>query len=124
MIGFLAMVLIRALRLTVRIRHIRPENLLSLPQCIGIFWHAHLVLMFYARYRPPVMMMISRSKDGELIASTFRYFGVQSARGSSSRGGTAALREMIRAAQAGTTIGITPDGPRGPRRVLKEGVVY
>src|SRR5262249_36566486 len=92
-------------------------------QYIIAFWHAHLLLMLHSRYRRPVTVMISQSKDGEYIARVFDYYGVESARGSSTRGGSSALREMIRAARAGKNIVFTPDGPKGPARVAKDGVV-
>ena len=124
MIGFLASLLIRLLRATVRIRHVRVENIEEQPQYILAFWHAHLLLMLHARYRKPIWVMISRSKDGEYIARVFDWYGVRSARGSSSRGGSQALRELLRAAKDGANIVFTPDGPRGPNRVAQEGVVY
>lgn len=124
MIGFLASLLIRALRATIRIRHVHVENIDQTPQYILAFWHAHLLLMLHARYRKPIQVMISRSKDGEIIARVFDWYGVESARGSSSRGGSAALREMIKTARSGANIVFTPDGPRGPNRVVQEGVVY
>lgn len=124
MIGFLASLLIRLLRATIRIRHVRAENIESQPQYILAFWHAHLLLMLHSLYRKPIFVMTSRSKDGEYMARVFDWYGVRSARGSSSRGGSQALRELIRAAKEGANIAFTPDGPRGPNRVAQEGVVY
>ncbi len=68
--------------------------------------------------------MISRSRDGQIIADVLALFGVQSARGSSSRGGSAAMRELLREARDGKGIVFTPDGPRGPAGVVKEGVIF
>jgi lysophospholipid acyltransferase (LPLAT)-like uncharacterized protein len=124
MIGFLGSLLIRLLRATIRIRHAHAENIEQQPQYILAFWHAHLLLMLHSRYRKPIHVMISRSKDGEYIARVFDWYGVRSARGSSSRGGSQALRELLRAAKDGANIVFTPDGPRGPNRVAQEGVVY
>lgn len=64
--------------------------------------------------------MISKSKDGEAIALVSRAFGVQAIRGSSSRAGLSAVRESLRLIRAGH-VGITPDGPRGPRYVVQDG---
>ena len=122
-IALLGSLFIRALHATLRVRHVRVENILSTPQYIIAFWHAHLLLMLHSRYRRPITVMISQSKDGEYIARVFDHYGVDSARGSSTRGGSAALREMIRAARAGRNIVFTPDGPKGPARVAKDGVV-
>ena len=124
MIAFLSTLLIRTLNATLRVKHVNVEKLTSLPQYIVAFWHAHLLLMLHARYRKPITALISRSKDGERIASTFKHYGVEAARGSSTRGGTAALRGMIRSARRGHNIAFTPDGPKGPARIVKEGVVY
>jgi lysophospholipid acyltransferase (LPLAT)-like uncharacterized protein len=123
-LSFLGAHLIRLLHATLRVRHIRVENIERLPQYIITFWHAHLLLMLHATYRKPVAVLISRSKDGELIARVFDWYGVGAIRGSSTRGASAALREMIRAARSGTSIVFTPDGPKGPARVAKDGVVY
>lgn len=121
---FLGAQLIRLLHATLRVRHIHVENIERLPQYIIAFWHAHLLLMLHSRYRKPILVLISQSKDGELIARVFDWYGVESARGSSTRGASGALREMIRAARGGSNIVFTPDGPKGPARVAKDGVVY
>jgi lysophospholipid acyltransferase (LPLAT)-like uncharacterized protein len=122
----LAAVLIRGLRGTLRIRHTGSEGVERLRsegrRFILAFWHAHLLMMVYARYPVPVVAMISRHRDGELIARTVEKFGARAARGSTTRGGGAALREMIRDAR-GSTLAITPDGPKGPRQVAQRGVV-
>jgi len=124
LLTFIASLFIRVLHATLRVRHVRAENLERLPQYIIAFWHAHLLLMVRCRFRRPISVMISQSKDGELIAGTMAWFGVDSARGSSSRNSLGAMREMIRTAKAGTNLVFTPDGPRGPSRVASEGVVY
>jgi len=123
MISLLASWLIRGLHATLRIRHVNAENLTETKQCIIAFWHAHLLLMLHTKWRGPAVVMISQSKDGEYIARVFDHYGVEAARGSSTRGGSAALREMIRDARAGKNIVFTPDGPKGPNRVVKPGLV-
>jgi lysophospholipid acyltransferase (LPLAT)-like uncharacterized protein len=120
---FIGSLSIRALHATLRVRHVHVENIASVPQYIVAFWHAHLLMMLHARYRRPISVLISQSRDGELIARVFDYYDVESSRGSSTRGGTAALRDLLRAARDGTNIVFTPDGPKGPARVAKEGVV-
>jgi lysophospholipid acyltransferase (LPLAT)-like uncharacterized protein len=123
LVALLGSLFIRALHATLRVQHVRAENIERPEQYIIAFWHAHLLLMLHSRYRRPVTVMISQSKDGEYIARVFDHYDVESARGSSTRGGSAALREMIRAARAGKNIVFTPDGPKGPARVAKDGVV-
>lgn len=122
--AFLGATFIRMLYWTLRVRHMRVENLERTPQYIIAFWHSHLLMMVKCRFRTPISVLISQSKDGELIARTMAYFEVDSSRGSSSRGGSAAMREMIRLARMGTNLVFTPDGPRGPARIASDGVVY
>ncbi len=92
---------------------------------IYVFWHARLLMMPYARgsgWRG--YMLISEHRDGGLIADTVHLLGVRTVRGSSTRGGARALRAMIRSArEQGASLGITPDGPRGPAEKVKPGVV-
>jgi len=124
LLPFLGAQLIRLLRATLRIRHIRVENIERLPRYIIVFWHAHLLLMLHARYRKPIVVLSSRSRDGDLMVRLYAWYGVQSVRGSSTRGATGALRGIIRAARGGSNIVFTPDGPKGPPRVVKDGVVF
>ena len=91
---------------------------------IYCFWHSQLAMMPWVQRRPPSVVPISRSRDGEVTARLFGYLEVESVRGSSSRGGPVALRGMIRAAKAGKDLAITPDGPRGPRKVIQPGAVW
>jgi lysophospholipid acyltransferase (LPLAT)-like uncharacterized protein len=104
-------------------RHVRAENLVDTPQSIIAFWHCHLILMLHTKWHGAATVMISQSKDGEYIARVFDWYGVGSVRGSSTRGGAKALREIIREARAGKNIVFTPDGPKGPPRVVKEGLI-
>jgi lysophospholipid acyltransferase (LPLAT)-like uncharacterized protein len=96
------------------------------------FWHEFLPLMpalvLIARrlpyYRPiPVHALVSHHRDGRFIGEVVRRFGVEPVLGSTSRGGPAGMRNLLRLLRRGALIGITPDGPRGPRRVAAPGVV-
>ncbi len=124
LVSLIASLFIRTLHATLRVRHVHVENIENAPQYILAFWHSHLLLMLHSRWRRPISVMISRSKDGEYIARVFDWYGVEAARGSSTRGGGAALRELLREAKAGKNIVFTPDGPKGPPRIAKDGVVY
>lgn len=123
----LASGLIRLTWATSRVRWIRrelAEPLLRSPEPFVLaFWHCKLFLMQYALMGRPVTAMISRHGDGELIARTMARFGHSAARGSSTRGGPQALREALRAARGGGALAITPDGPKGPAREVKAGVI-
>lgn len=68
-------------------------------------------------------MLISSHADGRLIAKTVKWHGISTVTGSSSKGGTDALRQMVRLLGEGTTVGITPDGPRGPRMRASDGAI-
>jgi lysophospholipid acyltransferase (LPLAT)-like uncharacterized protein len=119
--------LIRGLRRTVRLRHhddaaVRAWEAAD-ERFILAFWHRHLLLMPYAYRGRRISVLISRSGDGELIARTVARFGIDASRGSSSRGGAAGLRELLRKGAAGYDLAFTPDGPRGPAGRVQPGVM-
>jgi lysophospholipid acyltransferase (LPLAT)-like uncharacterized protein len=87
------------------------------------FWHRHLLLMRYAYRGPKMSVLVSRSRDGELIARVMRRLGISTSRGSTSRGGAAGLRDLLRRAREGWDLAVTPDGPRGPLREVQPGVI-
>jgi lysophospholipid acyltransferase (LPLAT)-like uncharacterized protein len=122
-----ASILMRALHGSARVRHLGLSNIVALNESgrtyMIAFWHCYILLMVFCRHRKPITVMISRHRDGEYIASTMERFGVAASRGSSSRGGGEALRQMVELSDKGWNIAITPDGPRGPARVAQPGVV-
>lgn len=71
----------------------------------------------------PFEMLLSAHRDGRFIGQTVGHFGIQSIWGSTKRGGTEALRVMIQRLKAGATIGITPDGPKGPNQHASPGII-
>lgn len=88
------------------------------------FWHGRLLMMPRCwRRGVPIEMLISEHRDGRLIANTVAHFGIDTVAGSSTRGGTAALRRMVSVLKNNGYVGITPDGPRGPRMRTSEGIV-
>ena len=90
---------------------------------IVAFWHGRLLMTPPAWKRSvPIHMLVSQHRDGRLIADTIGHFGVQIVTGSSSKGGVAALRSMLKLLKTGKCVGITPDGPRGPRMRASEGL--
>ncbi|MBP1714520.1 MAG: uncharacterized protein H6Q42_2723 [Deltaproteobacteria bacterium] len=90
---------------------------------IAAFWHQRLLMMPFLPHKGRVGMMISRHRDGEFIARAVKLFGIDSVRGSTTRGGAAALRGMVRFFESGAHLAITPDGPQGPRHVVQRGVI-
>jgi len=126
-IPFIASLVMRALSLSLR-KEILGENYLRDiwergEQVIIPFWHDQLFLLVFGYPGNHAKLLISSSKDGELLAKTMKYFEHDTVRGSSSRGGRAAFKEMLNLCQEKADIVLTPDGPKGPRHELKDGVV-
>lgn len=98
------------------------------PPLIWVFWHNRLLVgaMFWVRRLQPRRgaVLISRSKDGEVLAQIVSKLGGEPVRGSSSKGGAAALAELARRMPAPCDAWITPDGPRGPRYAVHAGAVW
>jgi hypothetical protein len=88
---------------------------------IYAFWHEGLLAPL--KTKPNIRVLISQHTDGEFIAQICERLGIGVIRGSTARGGCQALLAMIRDSDESAHLGITPDGPRGPRRKLKPGVV-
>jgi lysophospholipid acyltransferase (LPLAT)-like uncharacterized protein len=88
------------------------------------FWHGRILMMPYCwRRAHPINMLISSHRDGLMIARTVSHFGIDTVAGSTTRGGTAALRTMLKSLKDGVSVGITPDGPHGPYMRASDGVV-
>ena len=85
------------------------------------FWHEGLLLATYAFRNQDIRVLVSEHRDGEYIARTIEWMGYTTTRGSSTRGGTRALFRMAAAGAAGDDLGMTVDGPRGPRLQVKRG---
>jgi len=125
--------LARGLTWTLRPRLIDPGPHAAAwpPQAIYVMWHNRLALCLeayriYARPRSKaagLAALVSASRDGGLLTAVLERYGVQPVRGSSSRRGPQALLELTTWAERGYDLAITPDGPRGPRYVVQEGVI-
>jgi len=88
------------------------------------FWHGRILMMPKSwRRAAPIHMLISQHRDGQLIARSVAHFGIHWLAGSTTRGGSQALRAMLKALKAGEYVGITPDGPKGPRMRASAGIV-
>lgn len=87
------------------------------------FWHSQQLMMPLALPGLEAHVLISQHRDGELIRRIVARFGLEAVRGSSTRGGAEALRQLIRLGRSGANLALTPDGPKGPRQVAKMGVV-
>ena len=120
--------LIRPLLLsTLRIRVLHPgvrrEHIDSGRGFVGAVWHQYFLLAIELVAGRKVLFMSSRSRDGDLAARLLRRMGHGVVRGSSSAGGSSALRELTRFLEKGFGAVMVPDGPRGPARVAKPGCV-
>jgi lysophospholipid acyltransferase (LPLAT)-like uncharacterized protein len=101
--------------------HEKVEANSGLP--IYVFWHNRIFLTTYWWRNRRIVVMTSRSFDGEYIARFIQRFGYGAVRGSSTRGGVGAVVEMARLMRAGCTTAFTIDGPKGPPYVAKMGAV-
>ena len=104
---------------------IAPEALYT--STIIAFWHGELLsimkgyLLFGAN--PDIDVIVSEHSDGEIIARTVSLFGGGTIRGSSTRGGVKVLKQSFKSLQNGRNLAITPDGPKGPRHSVADGIV-
>lgn len=118
-----------ALRLLGRTLHVRREEgavaalWAARTPAIYVVWHSRLLLLPYLYRDRGLRVLISRSRDGELVARLVHRFGFEVVRGSSTRGGAGGLRTLARALGAGHSVVLVPDGPRGPSETVKPGVV-
>ena len=131
--AFAGAALMRLLFATLRLRVHDPHGHLAAPPphpVIYAFWHNRILAITAAflRVYPPerrgVLVLTSASKDGMWLGLVARHLGMGSVRGSSSRRGATAMRELLDRVAEGHDIAITPDGPRGPRYELGSGPVY
>jgi lysophospholipid acyltransferase (LPLAT)-like uncharacterized protein len=90
---------------------------------IYVLWHEYLLVPMSFRGHCNMAMLISQHRDGQMLTWAAYHLGFDTVRGSSTRGGVAALREITRR-RRNLNLAITPDGPRGPRRVLAPGAIY
>ena len=90
---------------------------------IFVFWHGRLLPLIHVHRHEGTVALVSEHGDGEYLAGLLHHFGFETVRGSSTRGGARGLKGLVRAAQLGHDLAITPDGPRGPNRELKRGAL-
>ncbi len=123
-IGYFAVLLIgRSLRWQVFGRENYEAARQAGKSFIVTFWHREIFSAIWFWRKRGMAVMVSQNFDGEYIARIIKKHGYGVARGSSSRGASRVLVEMIRAMRNGREAAVTPDGPRGPRFVAKPGVV-
>jgi lysophospholipid acyltransferase (LPLAT)-like uncharacterized protein len=128
-VGLVGPPLVRSWTLTLRLRwlgEVYLEDGLPHPATNGIvvFWHQRLLAFGGYFRRSGFAALISQHGDGEMIARIIERLGMRAIRGSTSRGGSRALREILKEDVSRLKLAVTPDGPRGPRHVFQAGTVY
>jgi lysophospholipid acyltransferase (LPLAT)-like uncharacterized protein len=90
---------------------------------VFLLWHEALLPLLWQHRGQGVAIVVSEARDGQYLSDLAASLGYCTVRGSSTRGGARALLGAVRELQTGRSIAFTPDGPRGPRRELKRGVI-
>ena len=123
---FIAALIIRFLYLTNKKKFHSPTTIPTEP-IIFACWHGELLMLpyLYKHYRkvPHAKVLISPHFDGKLISKTVKYFGLETITGSSNKNAARTLIRAIKSLKGGYDIGITPDGPKGPRMEVADGII-
>ncbi len=129
LLAIVASLVLRLLFLTVRVDHrrvleeaspyVRPQGLRRYAFCM---WHDGIAVAVFSLKTWNLSGLISQHRDGGYLADAARLAGIQPVRGSQSRGGAEAVAQLL--ALPHLHLAMTPDGPRGPRRTMKEGIIY
>lgn len=102
------------------VEHYRPIREANKP-VIFVLWHGRLLPCTYAHRHEGIATLISQHRDGGYISRIVERWGFHVVRGSSTRGGSPAFRQLLRYLRAGHSLAITPDGPQGPHERMKLG---
>ena len=88
------------------------------------FWHGRLLMMPLSwKNEKKINVLISAHSDGQLLSRTVKHFNIETITGSSSKGGSEAIRNIIKSLKSGISVGMTPDGPRGPRMKVNSAII-
>ncbi len=125
--AFLGAFLIRLIGCSWRFRIIDEEYMTETRKTasalIFTFWHGRMLPLSYRYRNRAIHVLASQHRDGEFIGQTIRFLGFGHVRGSSTRGGAKAIRELVGKLEEGFDLGITVDGPKGPRFEVKPGPI-
>jgi len=118
---------VRALAASWRITTVHEERWRPLFESrrphLFLLWHEALLPLLWQHRRQSIAIVVSEARDGQYLADLAASLGYRAVRGSSTRGAARALLGAVRELQSGQAVAFTPDGPRGPRRRMKPGVV-
>jgi len=112
--------IVKLLGISLRCQRLNP---LPTEKAIFAFWHRNIIPLMYVHRNKNYVVIISKSQDGDLITDVCEKLGYLAVRGSTSRGGSSALRKLIVQSKK-YSLAFTPDGPKGPACKIKEGMVY
>lgn len=128
MVCIVVTLLMRLIYLTCRVTKLYPAEVLPYTRgekpAIFCFWHGRMLAQPFINPSRPMHVLISRHRDGIMISTLMRCFGIHTISGSKSKGAAKAMFSMIGLAEAGANISITPDGPRGPHQIAAEGAAF
>ena len=110
-------------RMQIFMTHFKAVNYPALPQCLFATWHAHQMSFYGLKNLEKMNILISSSNDGEIISRAVERVGINVIRGSKGRGGTQATFKILEKIEMGQNVGITVDGPKGPKFVAKKGII-
>ncbi len=91
--------------------------------CIFVFWHENMAILLPRWSNTPTTLLVSQHRDAQLLKETADFLGFNVVRGSSTRGGSAAIRQLKKQGKL-ASFAITPDGPQGPRREMAMGPIF
>ena len=121
--GVLLGLLARTWRLEVRASEQWHRLVRDRARFVFLLWHETLLPLLWHHRRQGVAIVVSEARDGRYLAEWAERLGYRCVFGSSTRGGARALLGAVRTLEAGVPVAFTPDGPRGPRRTVKPGVL-
>ncbi len=107
----------------VRVRIVGLEALIRAPKAAAAHWHGDELALITHFGRLGITLLVSQSKDGELMAKAARSLGYRITRGSTTRGAVGGLLALIKSVRSGHSVVLAVDGPQGPRGVCKAGIV-
>lgn len=119
-LSFLASMLFRFVGIGLKIKAV---NYPEIPQFIVALWHAHQCVLYNIKNPQHLNVLISQSNDGQIVANATEAMKIKTIRGSYGRKGTEATLKLIEKLEQGENIAITVDGPKGPNRVVKKGII-
>ena len=126
-VPWVASLLLRLSALTLRRMDVGRQHVESClvkgERAIVAFWHGRLLMMPFVFPGYSAMILISQHRDGEYITRIAEWLGYRVVRGSATRGGARAFKQLLQCLKDGGHVAITPDGPKGPRQQVKSGVI-